>query len=84
MTKQKTDNFEVIPLTQYIEEIFSDPECVRMLEAEKNRFDEMNEYIENIEEHIRHFKNSGSSVKIEIMNQILLDAQSFIDYYTEE
>ena len=59
-------------------------ETMRMLQAEQNRFNEMNEYIENFEQHIRRFKNSGTTVKIEIMNQMLYDAQSFIDYYTEE
>ena len=59
-------------------------ETMRMLQAEQNRFAEMNEYIENFEQHIRRFKNSGTTVKIEIMNQMLYDAQSFIDYYTEE
>lgn len=59
-------------------------EIMRMVEAEKNRFAEMNEYIENFEYHIKRFKNAGTGVKIEIMNQMLYDAQSFIDYYTEE
>jgi hypothetical protein len=59
-------------------------ETMRMLQAEQNRFNEMNEYIENFEQHIRRFKNSGTTVKIEIMNQMLYDAQSFIDYYTDE
>ena len=81
MTKSYT---QPEPWSNIAEQYFQDAECMRMLKAEKLRFDEMNQYIKNIEEHIRHFKNSGSTVKIEIMNQILLDAQSFIEYYTEE
>ena len=59
-------------------------QIMRMVEAEKLRFTEMNEYIENLEQHIKRFKNAGTTVKIEIMNQIYNDAASFLEYYTEE
>ena len=59
-------------------------QTMRMLQAEQNRFNEMNEYIENLEQHIRRFKNAGTGVKVEIMNQIYNDAASFLEYYTEE
>ena len=84
MRKVKIDNIQAIPLTQYIEELLADPEAKRMLDSIHNQWTEMNEYIERIEDKIQHFKNSGPAVKIEIMHDILADAESFIDYYTEE
>ena len=57
---------------------------MRMALADRMRFEEMNEYIQNLEQHIRRFKNAGTTVKIEIMNQIYNDAGSFLEYYTEE
>ena len=55
-----------------------------MLNEETRRRTEMDEYMSIIEKKIFKFKKTGSSGKLEIMNEILVAAESFIDYYTEE
>ena len=55
-----------------------------MINEETRRRTEMDEYMSIIEKKIFKFKKTGSSGKLEIMNEILVAAESFIDYYTEE
>ena len=45
---------------------------------------EMDEYIQRMEKKIFQFKQVGPSAKLEIMREILSQAETFIEYYTEE
>ena len=55
-----------------------------MINEETRRRTEMDEYMSIIEKKIYKFKKTGSSGKLEIMNEILQSVETFIEYYTEE